>query len=198
MNKRYINAFLEELSVWLNTIFSSIPGKMGIYIRGKYLRGRFKKCGYAPAFAMNLDLEGLKYVEVGNRITVSSYCSIYAHNNGTIKIGNNFSMNRNSCLGASEGGEILIGNDVLIAQNVVIRASNHEFKSIDIPINQQGHRGGKIIIEDNCWIAANVVITSNITIGAHSIVAAGAVVTSNVEPFSIVGGVPARLIKKRN
>ena len=147
---------------------------------------------------MKLDLDGLEDVEVGNGFVVSSYCSIYAHNNGSIKIGNNFSMNRNSYLGASEGGEIIIGNNVLIAQNVVIRASDHEFKSIDIPINQQGHRGGKIIIEDNCWIAANVVITSNVTIGAHSIVAAGAVVTLDIEPYSIVGGVPARLIKKRN
>lgn len=56
---------------------------------------------------------------------------------------------------------------------------------------------GKIIIGDDCWIAANAVITSGVVIGSHSIVGAGAVVTSDIEPYSIIGGVPARLIKKR-
>jgi galactoside O-acetyltransferase len=86
---------------------------------------------------------------------------------------------------------------VLIAQNVVLRASDHEYSDIDIPINQQGHTGGQIIIGNDCWIGANAVIARNVKIGDHSIVAAGAVVTKDVEPFAIVGGVPAKLIRKR-
>ena len=50
---------------------------------------------------------------------------------------------------------------------------DHEFGSIEIPINKQGHRAGKIIVGDGCWIGANAVITRNVTIGGHSIVAAG-------------------------
>ena len=54
-----------------------------------------------------------------------------------------------------------------------------------------------IIIERDVWIAANVVITNNVKVGAYSIVAAGAVATKDVEPYSVVGGVPARLIRNR-
>ena len=86
---------------------------------------------------------------------------------------------------------------MLIAQNVVLRASDHEFKSIEVPIIKQGHTGADILICDDCWIGANAVITRNVTIGKHSIVAAGAVVTKDVKPFSIVAGIPARCIKKR-
>jgi galactoside O-acetyltransferase len=56
---------------------------------------------------------------------------------------------------------------------------------------------GEIIVEDDVWIASNCVITANTIIGKSSIVGVGSVVTKNVEPYSIVGGVPARLIKKR-
>ena len=57
---------------------------------------------------------------------------------------------------------------------------------------------GKITIEDDVWIGSNVVILPNVTIGKGSIVAAGAVVTTNVIPFTIVGGIPAKEIGKRN
>ena len=126
------------------------------------------------------------------------YSSIYAHSNAIIKMGNNISINSNACIGAADGGKVIIGDNVLIAQNVVLRASDHEFKSIEIPINKQGHTGGEIIIGDDCWIGANAVITRNVTIGDHSIVATGAVVTKDIEPFSIMAGVPAKLIRKRN
>ena len=57
---------------------------------------------------------------------------------------------------------------------------------------------GDILIEDDVWISSNSVILPNCTIGKGAIVAAGAVVTNNVEPYTIVGGVPAKLIKKRS
>jgi galactoside O-acetyltransferase len=90
-----------------------------------------------------------------------------------------------------------IGADCLIGQNTVLRASDHEYKAIDVPIINQGRTGGKIVVEDDVWIGANVVVTRNVCIGAHSVVAAGAVVTKDIEPYSIVGGVPAKLIGKR-
>ena len=95
-------------------------------------------------------------------------------------------------------GEIKIGKNVLIGPNSVIRSNNHNFKIFQKPINQQGMSEGKITIEDDVWIGAIVVILPNVIIGKGSIVAAGAVVTSNVETFSIVGGVPAKVIGLRN
>lgn len=193
---RLLKKIVREILTWFNFIVSYIPGYTGLLIRELVIKRKIKKSGNRISIGIGVEITGYENIELGNNINIVKYGSIYAHN-ATLKIGNNFCMNSNSCIGAADGGEIVIGNNVIIAQNVVLRASDHEFKDINIPIKEQGHTGGKIIIGDDCWIGANVVITRNVTIGSHSIVAAGAVVTKDVEPFSIVGGVPARLIRKR-
>lgn len=144
-----------------------------------------------------VEVTGHAAIEIGDNVMIADGCSLNAHNGGVLKLGQSISVNKNSCLNAADGGEITIGDNVLIAQNVVLRASDHEFKSLNSPINAQGHRPGRIEVDSDVWIAANSVVTSNVKIGSHSIVGAGAVVTMNVENNSIVGGVPARLIKKR-
>ena len=161
-----------------------------------YFKGKFKKCGSPLILGTGIEITGFENIELGNDTSISKNSSIYAHD-GKVMIGNNLGMNTNACIGAADGGSIIIGNDVMIAQNVVIRASDHEFSNPDIAMCRQGHTGGQIIIGNDCWIAANAIITRNVTIGDHSIISAGAVVTSDVEPYSIVGGVPARLIRKR-
>lgn len=91
-----------------------------------------------------------------------------------------------------------IGNHVMIAPNVSILNSTHKYYFNDIPMIMQGEeRELNPIIENDVWIGRNAVIMPNIKIGRGSIIGAGAVVTKNVEPFSIMGGVPAKLIKKR-
>jgi acetyltransferase-like isoleucine patch superfamily enzyme len=66
-----------------------------------------------------------------------------------------------------------------------------------LTIKEQGVQKLDVIIEDDCWIASNAVITAGVTIGKGSVIAAGAVVTESVPPYSVVGGVPAKLIKSR-
>ncbi|HOO26508.1 MAG TPA: DapH/DapD/GlmU-related protein [Clostridiales bacterium] len=73
----------------------------------------------------------------------------------------------------------------------------HSYTDPDTPIVDQPTDQRKITIEDNVWIGANAVITPGITIGTGSIIGAGAVVTKDVEPYSVMGGVPAKLIRKR-
>ena len=94
-------------------------------------------------------------------------------------------------------GKIFIGNNVLIGPNVVLRSSTHSFESIEKPVIDQGMEYGEIIIHDDVWIGSNAVILPNCRIGKGAIVAAGAVVTRNVDSYTVVGGVPAKLIKKR-
>jgi acetyltransferase-like isoleucine patch superfamily enzyme len=79
---------------------------------------------------------------------------------------------------------------------VVVTALNHNFAENDNPIDQQGVSVSQATIEDDCWIGANATILPGVTIGSHSVVAAGAVVTNNVPPHSLVGGVPAKIIKQ--
>jgi galactoside O-acetyltransferase len=189
--------FVIEIVVWFQSLLNFIPGNFGIFSRRFVYNLLFNYCGSKLVLDPCVKITGFKNISLGSYVQISRYSSMHAHNNGRIVIGDRFGMNTNSTIGAADYGEIIIGNDVMIAQNVVIRASDHEFMDINIPISQQGHRGGKIIIGNGCWIAANVVITANVEIGEHSIIAAGAVVTHDIEPYSIVGGVPAKLIRKR-
>jgi acetyltransferase-like isoleucine patch superfamily enzyme len=85
----------------------------------------------------------------------------------------------------------------MISPRVSIYAENHVFTDHTQTINSQGVIRKNVIIEDDCWIAANSIILAGVTIGKGSVVAAGSVVASDVAPYSVVGGVPARLIKKR-
>jgi acetyltransferase-like isoleucine patch superfamily enzyme len=93
-------------------------------------------------------------------------------------------------------GPVTIGNNVIFAQNIVASGLNHEYSDVSIPISKQKIVVSPIVVEDDCWIAANSVITSGVTIGKHSVVAGGAVVTKNVPPYSVVAGNPAKVIKK--
>lgn len=196
MKKKLVFIYLEILA-WTNFIIKYMPGTFGMMLRDKVFRKKAKKTGNNLRIEIEVDIMGYENIEVGDNIYICHNSSLFAHENGYIKMGNNSTINYNSNIGAAENGSIIIGENVMIAQNVVIMASDHEFKDVNTPMKHQGHRGGKIVIEDDCWLGANVVITSNVTIGAHSIVAAGAVVTKDVEPYSIVGGVPAKLIRSR-
>ncbi len=93
-------------------------------------------------------------------------------------------------------GPVKIGNNVIFAQNIVASGLNHEYKDTQIPIRDQPITTAQITVEDDCWIAANVVITAGVTIGKHSVIAAGSVVTKSVPPYTIAAGNPAKPIKK--
>lgn len=93
-------------------------------------------------------------------------------------------------------GPVYIGDDVRLAQNVVLSGLNHNYQEVDSPIHVQGISTEFIRIEDESWLGANVVVVSGVTIGKHSIVAAGSVVTKNVPSYSVVAGNPARVLKK--
>lgn len=91
-----------------------------------------------------------------------------------------------------------IGNYVLIAPNTSILGKFHVYDKVDIPMALQGiTKGIPPVIEDDVWIGRNVVIMPGVTIGKGSIIGSNAVVTKSIEPYSIVGGVPAKLIRKR-
>lgn len=94
-------------------------------------------------------------------------------------------------------GKITIGNYVRIAPNVSLIAENHKFDDIFQPIKSQGCSTKGITINDDVWIGASSIILDGITVGAHSIVAAGSIVTKDVPSYSIVGGNPAKLIRNR-
>lgn len=93
-------------------------------------------------------------------------------------------------------GPVDIGNHVNLAQGITVTALNHNFSDTNKRIDEQGVSTNPVTIEDDVWIGANAVILPGVTIGEHCVVAAGAVVTKDVPPHSLVAGVPAKVIKK--
>lgn len=142
--------------------------------------------------------DGIKF---GNRVTIGKNAIIRPSNiyggpiGDGLEIGNNSNIGPFNYIGCS--GKITIGNNVMLGPRVSIYAENHVFDNPELTIKEQGVKKQFVRIEDDCWIASNVVILSGVTIGQGSVIAAGAVVTESIEPYSIVGGVPAKLIKKR-
>lgn len=93
-------------------------------------------------------------------------------------------------------GPVSIGSHVNLAQGITVTALNHNFDDTNKRIDEQGVSTTPVTIEDDVWIGANAVILPGVTIGNHCVVAAGAVVTKNVPPHSLVAGVPAKIIKQ--
>lgn len=115
---------------------------------------------------------------------------------GRFEMGSGSSIAQN-CSISGEGVGVFIGRNVMIAPNVVIVAFNHGFDSIDTPMVFQKNTEESIIIEDNVWIASNCTISKGVHIGEGSIIGANSFVNKDIPAFSIVGGVPARMIRSR-
>lgn len=111
-------------------------------------------------------------------------------------VGNNVGLGSHGHYG-SGAGLLEIGDNTIFGNYVSIHPENHNFADLNIPIRLQGVNGKGIKIGNDCWIGAKVTILDGTVIGDHSIVAAGAVVTGKFPPYSIIGGVPAKIIKMR-
>lgn len=140
-----------------------------------------------------LDVVPFNKFELGKYSTIEDFCTI---NNGVgdVLIGSGTRIGMGNVI----IGPVIIGNDVIFAQNIVMSGLNHGYEDISRPISLQKVTTATIEVEDECWIGANAVIVAGVTIGKHSVIAAGAVVTKNIPPYSIAVGNPARVIKQYN
>jgi maltose O-acetyltransferase len=114
-----------------------------------------------------------------------------------IEIGNNSGIGVNCHVPT----DIRIGNDVMMGPEVLIisRNQNHRFDDITIPMRLQGYRESPpVVIEDDVFLGARVIVMPGIRIGSGAVIGAGAIVTKDVPPFAICGGNPARIIRYRN
>lgn len=139
-------------------------------------------------------------IELGNNVSLGSgsiiECTGVIRQLGEgLKIGNHVGFAQNCFLEVR--GKITIGDDCIFASDVSIAAENHNFDKISQPIRLQGATRKGITIEKNCWIGTKVIILDGVTIGEGSIIAAGAVVNRDIPPYSVAGGIPAKVIKSR-
>lgn len=170
MFKRKLSRLLYE------TIAKHLPKSSARIKLGKKLRGWCVK-GMLP--------------EVGEDVNVERMADIASNK---LKIGNHSGIGVRAYL----QGDITIGDYVMMAPDVSIFTTNHNTERTDIPMCQQGNAVEMpVVIGNDVWIGTRATIMGGVTVGDHSIIAAGAVVTKNVPEYAIVGGVPAKVIKYR-
>jgi len=183
-----------------------IKSAKGLLLVGKNVRIFYPKnlqVGYNTIIEDGAEINCLSQqgIKLGNRVTIGKYAIIRPSNIYGGPIGEGLTMGDNSNIGPYNyigcSGKITIGNNVMLAPRVSIYAENHVFDHPELLIRDQGVEKKEVIIEDDCWIAANSIILAGVTIGQGSVVAAGSVVTENVPAYSVVAGVPAKFIKSR-
>jgi acetyltransferase-like isoleucine patch superfamily enzyme len=138
-------------------------------------------------------------IEIGENTYVMHHAELHVFNfrelpASCIKIGKNCLISEFNVL-RGQGG-ILIGDNVYTSPGVQMVAVNHVYDDPERPIIEQGITAQGIVVEDNVWIGSNAIILDGVHIGKGAVIAAGAVVTKDVAPYTIVGGVPAKLIKE--
>lgn len=187
---------LNQIMLLIEETLAILPGIIGMIIRYIYVCIFARECYYPIYIGQGSVLHGIRTISLGNSVNIGSHCRLNAKG-GKLIIGSDVTMNKNVQIEAGFGGVIIISDNVMIGANVVMQSSEHNYGDVNKPMNKQGHRSGQIRVCPNVWICSNVVVTSDVTIGQGSIVGAGAVVTHDVEPNSIVGGVPAKKIGER-
>jgi acetyltransferase-like isoleucine patch superfamily enzyme len=207
--------FYEQTILFL---FGWIPTIIGVGIRGLFYRLIMRIDGMA-AIESRVRVRFADKIKLGNGVYLDEGVYLHACPNG-IEIGNNTIVMHGAVLHVYNFRNMLhagikIGRDSLIGEYSVIRgqggveigdrvytspftqiiAVNHVFNDPTRPFVEQGITAEGIVIEDDVWLGAGAVITDGVRVGKGAVVAAGAVVTKDVEPHTVVGGVPAKHIK---
>jgi len=210
----------KELST--REIFIILSEKIFCLLRGYYYRIYIKKCQGYLFVGRRCKIKHAHKISLGRTITIGDNVEINALSRHGIKIGNNVSIHRNTiieCTGVirnlGEGliignnvgiaqncfiqvrGAVHIGNDVMFGPGVSIFSEEHGFENPDKLMTEQPEIRKGVSIGNNVWIGTRAVILDGVSIGDGSIIAAGSVVKSHVPPFSIVAGIPGKVIKSR-
>jgi acetyltransferase-like isoleucine patch superfamily enzyme len=147
-----------------------------------------------------LNALGKDALSIGNNSSIGAFSRViistsFNHIGEHIRIGDNVGIGEYAYLGG--GGGLEIGDNCIIGQYLSCHPENHNFEDLDLDIRHQGVTRSGITIGQNCWIGSKVTITDGVGIGPNCVLAAGAVITKSMPANSVVGGVPARVLKTR-
>lgn len=162
-------------------------------LRFELSKWRFEEAGRKGSLGRHLQILGAPKMFLGDRVAIRS--DVIIGGSGVLRIGDNSCINAECIIAATERVEI--GSNVMLAPRVYILDVNHRFARRDVPITDQGYDIAPTIIGDDVWVGTGAVVTCGVTIGQGAIIAANAVVTQDVAPYAIVGGIPARFIRER-
>ncbi len=167
--KLFVNQCYTYFIHMVHGFLNIMPGP----IRNLGFKLMLKRAGSAVYFDYNVYIKFPRLVTFGDRVSINRGVAFYP---------DYFSRST-----------ITIGSDVRIAPGAQFHGSGHEWEDL-----AYAHKGAPIVVGDHVWIGANAIILSGVTIGDRSVVAAGSVVTNDVPPDTLVGGIPARVIKERD
>jgi acetyltransferase-like isoleucine patch superfamily enzyme len=158
--------------------------------------GKYLKLG-DHVYISALGREGVTF---GDRVGIGAFSRVVISTTFNIpgefiKIGNNVGIGEFAYLGGA--GSLEIGDDCIIGQYFSCHPENHHYDNPNLPIRLQGVSRKGIKIGNNCWIGSKVTILDGVKIGDGCIIAAGAVVTKSFPANSVIGGLPAKLLKSR-
>ncbi len=163
------------------------------YLKNIYW-GKFLKIGSNA----HLSALGKKGIIIGKNVSIGAYSKLIVstslnHLGEYIYIGNNVGLGEFSYLGGAGG--LSIGDDCIIGQYFSCHPENHNFTNKITLIRLQGVNRKGISIGRNCWIGSKVTILDGVKIGNNCVIAAGSVVTKSFPENSLIGGIPAKIIK---
>ncbi len=195
--KGKIRAFLSR-STFFNFLFEK-------YFEYKFIQNLRKKF---PKTNINLNnsfiLKNIDDIDIKENVVIGAYnvfCIINQFENtneiSKLVIGSGTYVGEHNNIRAA-GGSITIGNNCLISQQVSIIGSDHGIQKEELIKTQLWIKKGDIVIEDDVWIGCASQILSGVRIGRGAVIAAGSLVNRDVPPYSIVAGIPAKVIKYRN
>jgi acetyltransferase-like isoleucine patch superfamily enzyme len=158
-------------------------------------RAKFRRIGANVIFETGALVFHPENIELGDNIYVGHYAILKGYHKNAMQIGDGTWIGQ-QCFIHSAGG-ITIGRDVGIAPQVRILTSAHDEPPRGVPVMHGPLRFAPVVLEDGCVIGIGAVLLPGVTVCAGAIVGAGAVVNRDVEPFAIVAGVPARVVRMR-
>jgi acetyltransferase-like isoleucine patch superfamily enzyme len=195
-----------------------LPGALGLALRGFLYRGLFRRLGRGAVLGRSLALRHPRRITIGDGVMIDDLCVLDARGSAAgLEIGAGALVSRETILCCKEGpisvgarvnfgwrcvvssvGGVEIGDAALLAGGCYVGGGRYHLGDRGRSIAEQGsYSRGPVVIGDRSWIGARAVVLDGVTIGEGAVVAAGAVVTEDVAPFTIVGGVPARPIRER-
>ena len=204
----------------LTGVAQAWPGAAGYLLRRRLYRRLWGRCGRGVSIGRNVVIRQPHRIYIGDNVIIDDNVVLDAKGNGdqAIVIGDNAIIGRNTIV-SCKGGSIRLGARVNVSCNCtlisetqlvledrvlvaghcyLIAGGNHGLDRVDVPIidNPMTQKGG-VVVEQNSWLGAHVTVLDGVRIGRDAVVAAGAVVHRGVEAFTMVAGVPARLMRRR-
>jgi acetyltransferase-like isoleucine patch superfamily enzyme len=163
-------------------------------IRNFVIIGFFNSLGNVPIFdKIRNKILRILFKRISKDAIIRGPIELIPRTSYDIIIGNSF-INSGTRISVPSPAFLHIGDEVLIGPRVQFEAIDHKIEYY--PNVKRGAMTGGIIIEDGVWIGANCIITKGIKIGKGAVIAAGSVVTKNVDSYTLVGGIPAKLIRR--